>query len=166
RNVSNNSSFERKRLLSILAHYFEDLPWDHPQKDQLVQLDHETQYGAWAILNGYNVNHFTALVDQDGVPTLNDIEKVAAEMKKSGIPMKKEIEGERGSKLRQTSTESVVLETIVKDGSRKVRIPWSYAYFEIAERPLLKNPLTGQMERFEGFLGAQATHLFDMTALK
>ena len=30
----------------------------------------------------------------------------------------------------------------------------------------MKNPLTGKMERFEGFLGAQATNLFDMTKLK
>ena len=40
-----------------------------------------------------------------------------------------------------------------------------HAYFEIAERPFFKNPVTEKMERFEGFLGAQATKLFDMTKL-
>ena len=93
-------------------------------------------------------------------------EKVAEAMKAAGIPMKKEIEGERGAKLRQTSTEAAVVPVCVKDGSKTVHIPWTYAYFEVAERPLMINPLTGQKERFEGFLGGQATHLFDMTKLK
>jgi hypothetical protein len=80
--------------------------------------------------------------------------------------MKKEIEGERGTKLRQTSTEAYVVPVKAKDGSKTVEIPWTYAYFEIADRPLVKNPETGKMERFEGFLGPQATNLFDMTKLK
>jgi len=29
----------------------------------------------------------------------------------------------------------------------------------------MKNPATGRMERFEGFLGGQATHLFEMTKM-
>jgi hypothetical protein len=77
--------------------------------------------------------------------------------------MKKEIEGERGTKLRQTSTEAAVVDAVVRDGSKTVKLPWTYAYFEIAQRPLMKNSATGEMERFEGFLGAQATNLFEMT---
>jgi hypothetical protein len=80
--------------------------------------------------------------------------------------MKKDIEGEPGTKLRQSSTEAVVVPVPVKDGTRLVEIPWTYAYFEIAERPLMKNPVTGRMERFEGFLGPQATNLFDVTKMK
>jgi hypothetical protein len=59
-----------------------------------------------------------------------------------------------------------VTQVRVREGSRTVRIPWTYAYFEIAERPLIKNPATGEMERFEGFLGGQATHLFEMTKVR
>lgn len=156
----------RTKLFKLLVRYFQELPWDLPQKKDVLELDKETQFGAWVLVNGYDVNHFTTSVNSHGVSTLDDIEKVVNAMRESGIPMKKEIEGERGSKLRQTSTESAVIEVVVKDGVKKVKISWTYAYFEIAERPLIKNPITGELERFEGFLGGQATHLFEMTKLK
>jgi hypothetical protein len=157
---------KREILLKKIIRYFRELPWDLPQKKDVLELDQETQYGAWVLIHGYDVNHFTALVGSHGVPALEDIEKVVHEMRRVGIPMKKEIEGEPGSKLRQSSTESVMVEGWVKEGKKKVKMPWSYAYFEIAERPLFKNPITGAMERFEGFLGSQATHLFDMTKVR
>ena len=68
--------------------------------------------------------------------------------------------------IRAALDKSQLIQVPVKYGTRLVEIPWTYAYFEIAERPLTKNPLTGQMERFEGFLGGQATNLFDMTKMK
>lgn len=165
-NLPKASSTLRVKLLKTLARYFGELPWDVPQKKDVQELDKESQFAAWVLVNGYDVNHFTASVNSHGVPTLDDIEKVAEVMNQAGVPMKKDIEGQRGTKLRQTSTEAVVIPVDVKEGAKTVKMPWTYAYFEIAERPLLKNPLTGQMERFEGFLGGQATHLFDMTKLK
>ena len=155
----------RARLLKQMVLYFQELPWDRPQKKEVLALDKESQFGAWVLVNGYDVNHFTASVDSHGVPSLDDIEKVVDALKAAGVPMKKEIEGERGTKLRQTSTEAAVVDTPVKDGAKTVKIPWTYAYFEIAQRPLMKDPVTGRMERFEGFLGGQATNLFDMTKL-
>lgn len=44
-------------------------------------------------------------------------------------------------------------------------MPWSYAYFELAQRDTYKDPLTGKVMRYEGFLGQQATNLFDMTKI-
>ena len=32
-------------------------------------------------------------------------------------------------------------------------MPWSYAYFELAERGPAPDPETGRQARFEGFLG-------------
>lgn len=165
-NLGSVSSGERVKLLKLLVRYFAELPWDLPQKKDVVEIDKESQFAAWVLVNGYDVNHFTASVNSHGVATLDDIDKVTDVLRAAGIPMKKEIEGERGTKLRQTSTEAVVIPTKAKDGSKTVQIPWTYAYFEIAERPLIKNPVTGRVERFEGFLGPQATHLFDMTKLK
>ena len=162
--LEDSSASDRKKALKILVRYFEELPWDLPQKKEVLALDKESQYGAWVLVNGYEVNHFTASVDSHKVQSLNDIEKLIDKMKKAEIPMKKEIEGERGSKLRQSSTESVVLQVSVKDGTQTISMPWPYAYFEIAERPLIKNPITGTLERFEGFLGSQAANLFEMTA--
>jgi hypothetical protein len=160
------SAGDRTKLLETLVRYFAELPWELPEKSAVLTLDKESQFAAWVLVNGYEVNHFTVSVNSHGVPSLDDVEKVQAAMVGAKIPMKKEIEGERGSKFRQTSTEAVVVPVKVKEGGKTVEIPWTYAYFEIADRPLMKNPLTGKMERFEGFLGAQATNLFDMTKLK
>lgn len=114
--------------------------WPAPSKKDVLALDAESQYAAWVLLYGYEVNHFTASV--------KDVEKAAALLKEAGVPMKPEIEGARGSKLRQTSTQAVVLPVKVREGT----IKWPYAYFELAER-----------RGFEGFLGGQATNLFEMT---
>ncbi len=165
-NLDKASQAERTRLLRLMVRYFEELPWELPQKKDIHELDIESQFAAWVLVNGYDVNHFTASINSHGVDSLDDIEKTVAAMRSAGIPMKQDIEGERGTKLRQSSTEAVVVSLAVRDGIRTVEIPWTYAYFEIAERPLLKNPVTGKMERFEGFLGGQATNLFDMTKLK
>lgn len=165
-NLASMSPQTQEKLFRILVRHFEELPWDLPQKKDVLTLDKESQYGAWVLVNGYDVNHFTASVNSHNVPSLDDIEKVVEAMRKAGIPMKAEIEGQRGSKLRQTSTESAVIEVSAKDGVKKVKLPWTYAYFEIAERPLIKNPVTGDLERFEGFLGGQATNLFEMTKRK
>ena len=165
-NLEKISADERAKLLQTLVRYFAELPWELPQKADVLALDKESQFAAWVLVNGYDVNHFTASVNSHGVPTLDDVEKVQSAMVGAKIPMKKEIEGERGTKLRQTATESAVVPVKVKEDSKTVEIPWTYAYFEIADRPLLKNPMTGEMQRFEGFLGPQATNLFDMTKLK
>jgi hypothetical protein len=165
-NLEKASQAERTRLLRVMVNYFAELPWELPQKRDVQELDQESQFAAWVLVNGYDVNHFTASVNSHGVASLDDIEKVVTAMRSAGIPMKQEIEGERGTKLRQSSTEAVVVSVPVRDGTRTAEIPWTYAYFEIADRPLMKNPVTGQMERYEAFLGPQATNLFDMTKLK
>ena len=156
------SKKRRAALLKTLTRFFQELPWPLPQKKDVLALNRHTQFGAWVLVNGYDVNHFTALVDSHRVPALDDIEKTAQAMRRAGIPMKKEIEGARGSKLRQTSTEAALIATPVAEGRRKSSMPWAYAYFEIAQRPLLP----GRAERFEGFLGGQATRLFEMTRLR
>lgn len=160
------SSKQTAALLKLLIRFFGRLPWPPPSERDVAGLNEETQFGAWVLLNGYDVNHFTASVNSHGVDSLNDIEKTVDALKRAGVPMKKEIEGARGSVLRQTSTESVVLPFSVAGRGRKEKLNWTYAYFEIAERGFVTNPQTGEKQRFEGFLGAQATHLFDMTQVR
>ncbi|MBI3552689.1 MAG: DUF1338 domain-containing protein [Elusimicrobia bacterium] len=157
------SGRSRSALLNTAVKFFAELPWGLAQKEDVPELNKESQFGAWVLVNGYDVNHFTASVDSHGTSALGDIEKTVTAMKRVGIPMKAEIEGERGSKLRQSATEAVVIEVAVKEGHETVKMPWPYAYFEVAERPWVTNPATGKSERFEGFLGAQALHLFEMT---
>ena len=68
-----------------------------------------------------------------------------------------------GSKLRQTATEAVVINVDVTDHGVQASMPWTYAYFELAERGEVSDPDSGRRCRFEGFLGPQATQLFEMT---
>jgi hypothetical protein len=100
------------------------------------------------------------------VSALDDIEKTIAALSAAGVPMKKEVEGERGSKLRQSATEAVNIEVDVLDSGTPRKMPWSYAYFELAQRDEHADPQTGKRVRFEGFLGPQATNLFEMTRVK
>jgi hypothetical protein len=147
--------------------FFDELPWRLPSKDAVKTLNKHSQYAAWVAVHGYNVNHFTSLVNSHGVDRLNSLEGTIAALREAGVPMKSEIEGEPDSKLRQSATEAVTIPVGVYDEFDKPAvIPWTYAYFELAERNEITDPATGQKTRFEGFLGPQATNLFEMTRVK
>ncbi|MDA0659121.1 MAG: DUF1338 domain-containing protein [Planctomycetota bacterium] len=150
-------------LLARLLHFFDELPWEIPGLDLLGLAATESQYAAWALVHGYRVNHFTSLVNSHGVSALDDIDKTVAAMRAAGIPMKDAIEGQPGSRLRQSATAAVDGFVKVLDNDHVVQTEWSYAYFEIAERGLIHPTATKHPERFEGFLGSQAAQLFDMT---
>src|SRR5262245_48428274 len=153
-------------LLPRFTSEFHDLPWILPAREDVEKLNKISQYAAWVLVHGYNVNHFTSLINSHGVEGLNDIEQTIAALQKAGVPMKKEIEGERGSKLRQSSTEAVMIDVDVHDRGVPAKMPWTYAYFELAQRDAVTDPATGKKVRFEGFLGPQATNLFEMTRVK
>lgn len=153
----------RAALLDRLVREFHELPWNLPERADVERAHGESQYAAWVLLHGYNVNHFTALINSQGVPALAGIEATAAALAAAGVPMKAEIEGLAGSKLRQTATAAVVAPTPVAVNGMQAEMPWSYAYFELAERGEVTDPDSGARQRFEGFLGPQATQLFDMT---
>ncbi len=153
-------------LLPFVVSEFHDLPWIMPAREDVEKLNKVSQYAAWVLVHGYNVNHFTSLINSHGVPALDDIEKTIAALEKAGVPMKKEIEGERGSKLRQTATEAVTIDVAVHERGVPKTMPWSYAYFELAQRDFVTDAASGKKVRFEGFLGPQATNLFEMTRVK
>lgn len=154
---------QREKLLDEAADEFQTRPWTAPEKDAVVALNEESQYAAWVAVHGYDVNHFTSLINSHGVENLADIDKTVAALITDGVPMKASVEGAPGSKLRQTATEAVVIDVEVTDGGSATTMPWTYAYFELAERGMVTDPRSGAESRFEGFLGAQATHLFEMT---
>jgi hypothetical protein len=124
-----------------LADWFKPPP--PPSARDLDVVGKVSQYGAWLLAFGRRVNHFTGSVD--------DIEAWQTKLVDAGVPMKKDIEGDRGSKLRQSATEAARVDVTLDDGSKRA-LP--YAYFEIAQRDA----------GFDGFLGPQARQLFDMTA--
>ena len=154
---------QQPELMQSILSYFHDLPWVPPTKDAVRTAHEASQYAAWVMVHGYNVNHFTSLVNSHGIDQLNTIGKTIDALRNTGVPMKKEVEGPPKSKLRQSATEAVVIDVDVRDGEGLVTMPWTYAYFELAERNEVIDPETGKSRRFEGFLGPQATNLFEMT---
>jgi hypothetical protein len=146
----------RRALLRRLLRHF-DRPWPAPARADVLALERESQYAAWVLVHGRRVNHFTAAVDARAPGGFRGLEEAAAALKAAGVPMKPAIEGRPGSPLRQTSTLAVVRPAEMRVGRRSVAAPWTYAYFELAERPRVGGRL------FEGFLGGQASRLFEMT---
>lgn len=114
-----------------------------PSPAALDVVQRASQVGAWLLCFGRKVNHFTAQV--------TDIESWQRRLLEAGVPMKADIEGERGGPLRQTATHAAPLDVMLADGSVRSQ---PYAYFEIAER----------QPGFDGFLAPQARQLFEMTA--
>ena len=160
-NVSSDRDLQQ--VVDLLETVF-TRPWNPPLRSIVEAVNPVSQYGAWVLLHGYAVNHFTGYVNAHQTTRFPDIESTARALAAEGIPMKAAIEGSRGSGLRQTATQAATEMVAVRDDTTgaTIQIPWTYAYFEIAERnPVEVTP--GRTELFEGFLGPQADRLFEMT---
>lgn len=141
--------------------------WLPPLRSTIAKTNEVSQYAAWTLLHGNSINHFTANINEQNVTEWKgDIEITMAALKKAGIPIKDEIEGAPGTKLRQSSTTAVIEQCPVReaDGSTS-EIEWTYAYYELLERNPIIGP-DGKKTLFTGFLGDQATNLFEMTDKK
>lgn len=149
-----------EELISDMVQYFRR-PWKIPNKQDVLKLNDVSQYAAWTLLHGNSVNHFTAFINEQNVKEWPDLETTCKGLVNAGIPMKENIEGQKGSKLQQSATQAVKMDVDVigEDGPEK--ITWTYAYYELAERNFIEE--NGEKKLFSGFLGEQAAHLFDMT---
>jgi 2-oxoadipate dioxygenase/decarboxylase len=147
-------------LVDDLVKYFRR-PWNIPLKEDVLKINDISQYGAWVLLHRNSVNHFAAFVNYQDVKEWPDLETTSNALASAGVPMKNEIEGEPGSKLRQSATLAVKEEVNVKGEIGFEKMLWTYAYLELTQRNyILEN---GTQKLFSGFLGAQARHLFDLT---
>lgn len=147
-------------LINDLASYFRR-PWAIPQKEDVLKINDVSQYGAWVMLHGNAVNHFTAFINYQQVDEWPDLETTCRGLEEAGIPMKDVIEGVKGSKLQQSATHAVKEEVEVRGEFGVEKIKWTYAYYELAQRDYID--VDGEKKLFTGFLGEQASHLFDMT---
>jgi hypothetical protein len=141
-------------------------PWQPPKRSVIEQINQITQYGAWVLLHGYSVNHFTGYVNRQNTTTYPDIDSTARGLANLGVPMKAEIEGNIACGLRQTATQAVEeLVTVIDDETgAKIQIPWTYAYYEIAQRyPVETTP--GNYQLFDGFFTQNAQQLSEMTRI-
>ena len=139
-------------------------PWQPPKLSVVEAVNSVSQYGAWVLLHGYAVNHFTGYVNRQHTFLYPDIETTARGLAAQGIPMKDKIEGSEGNGLRQTATQAVTeMVTVEDDNSGELKqIPWTYAYYEIAQRNAIAIG-DNKTQVFEGFLTSQAQNLFEMT---
>jgi len=147
-------------LVEDLLHYFRR-PWNIPLKDDVLKINDISQYGAWVLLHGNSVNHFAAFINNQEVKDWPDLETTCNALAAVGIPLKDDIEGEPGNKLRQSATLAVKEEVKVKGESGFEKMIWTYAYLELTERNYVDE--NGVRKLFNGFLGEQASHLFDLT---
>nr|ADN15550.1 conserved hypothetical protein [Gloeothece verrucosa PCC 7822] len=154
---------EKEQLLTQLQGVF-TRPWAVPSKSVVEAVNEVSQYGAWVLIHGYGVNHFTGYINRQNTAKYPDIESTAKGLADLGVPMKSTIEGSRGSGLRQTATHAVTEMVTLKDDTtgELTQIPWTYAYYEIAQRNIIESE-AGKTILFEGFLDAQAKNLFEMT---
>ncbi len=140
-------------------------PWQPPSRSVVEKVNQHSQYGAWVLLHGYSVNHFTGYVNRQNTPQYPDIDSTARGLANLGVPMKAEIEGSTSVGLRQTATQAVTeLVTVVEETNQETLIPWTYAYYEIAERYMVE--VEGKQILFDGFLGNNAKQLFEMTKFR
>ncbi len=141
-------------------------PWSPPKQSVVKAVNQATQYGAWVLLHGYAVNHFTGYINAQHTPKYPDLESTARGLTSLGVPMKAEIEGSRDVGLLQTATHAVKEMVAVQDdiSGEVIQIPWTYAYYELTERHQVE-VAPGQQALFNAFLGQNAQHLFEMTKL-
>ncbi len=138
-------------------------PWTPPKQSIVETVNEVSQYGAWVLLHGYAVNHFTGYINRQNTPTYPDIESTAQALAHQGVPMKDSFEGGESSGLKQTATQAVrELVPVLNEQGNLDKMLWSYAYYELAERYLVTDN-SGHETLFEGFIAPQAQHLFDMT---
>jgi len=166
RDVGSLSPADRAVLLDKATQCMTGPQWGLVELEDLKAVNKESQYGAWVLVHGYSVNHFTSLINSHETASLDTIEKTADALAAKGVPMKGTIEGEVGSSLRQTATEAVMIDVPVLSQGKETKAPWSYAYFELAQRDPYTDPATGKLVRNEGFMSNQATNLFEMTRTK
>ena len=147
-------------LVDDLAQYFRR-PWNIPLKQDVLKINDVSQFGAWVLIHGNAVNHFAVLVNGQNIQEWPDLETTYKALKALKIPMKKNIEGDSGSMLRQTATLAIKEEADVKGEMGFEKIVWTYAYFELTERNYID--VGGVRKLFSGFLVEQADHLFNLT---
>ncbi len=154
-----------ERLVKELSRVF-STPWQPPKRSVVEEVNKVTQYGAWVLLHGYAVNHFTGYVNRQNTVAYPDIDTTVRALASLGVPMKEQIEGDVSCGLRQTATQAVTEIVSVLDDSTdtELQIPWTYAYYELAQRYIVEVE-PGKQELFDAFLGKNAQQLFEMTKL-
>jgi hypothetical protein len=127
----------------------------------VLKINDVSQFGAWVLIHGNAVNHFAVSINYQNIKDWPDLETTCKALNDSGIQMKKTIEGEKGSLLRQAATLASKEEVDVKAETVFEKMFWTYAYLELTERNYIED--AGGRKLFSGFLTEQANHFFNLT---
>lgn len=141
-------------------------PWAKPIAADYEALRKHSEYAAWTLVFGFNINHFTVSVQL--MKTFSDIHALNRHIQEDlKIPMNSNgglTKGTPGLKLEQASTLAVRLPIPLQDGI--MTLP--YAFVEFAFR----HPLDGKMadgrwnSYYQGFVTNNADKIFESTNLR
>lgn len=160
--VASFSDSEVNALIDTIVDYFRR-PWHPPLRQTVEEVNEQSQYGAWTLLHGNAVNHFTAYINEHKVAEWPDLVATLNGLREAGVPLKDSIEGEVGSKLCQSATKAATGDFPVREADGSIgSLNWTYAYYELAQRGMITND-AGEEVLFTGFLGPQTPGLFEMT---
>lgn len=147
------------------------LPWRTPERDDYLTLLEETEYGAWVLVNGYQLNH-TALSVHNIKGRVGDIYAFANELVMKGFDLNLEggiMKVSPDSGLLQCSTVADVVDFSFAGGQVH---PVVGAYMEFVERkPLPEHQHLAQqgqlreIHRRDGFEADSAKNIFASTTL-
>ncbi len=153
---------EVDQVLSYLHTY----PWRQPSYADYQQLLAESEYAAWVLTYGNELNHFTISVN--ALETIPNLQALNDLLEAEGIPLNDsggKIKGTPESGLMQSSTVANSADIAFSEGSH--RIP--YSYMEFAERFVEPQHADVPLEKrkpehyFQGFIPKSADKIFEST---
>ena len=136
-------------------------PWGRANLNDYHQLLKESQYAAWTLLFGNNVNHFTISVHL--MRHLNNLAEMNNLVESLGIILNDDhgkIKGSPDVLLEQSSTLADLLEVEFDRGER-IEVP--YAFIEFANRYPLGEYAEKWEDYFQGFVEGNADRIFTST---
>lgn len=141
-------------------------PWSRPTVDEYELLRAHSEYAAWTIVFGFNINHFTVSVQL--MKTFKDIHSLNEHIQKDlKIAMNTTgglTKGTPELQLEQSSTLAVQMPFLFQDGLKTL----PYAFVEFAYRyPLAGKKADGMWHSYyQGFVTNNADKIFESTNLR
>jgi hypothetical protein len=145
-----------------------ELPWETPTLEHYEELQAESEFAAWVLVNGYSLSHATISVHRTGIK--GGIEEVTRQVEAAGFEL-----NAAGGQIKVSPDGGLLQSSTMADthifcfaGGEEREVPG--AYIEFAERralPEFADMPEDQLEehhRRDGFEQAQANRIFESTS--
>lgn len=151
---------------ALLCFALGELPWDPPTVEEYETVRKESEYAAWVLAHGYDVNHIAIAVHR--LPDEQNLEEVNAVLERHGFPLNTaggKIKASPDGLLLQTAAMAERVSHRFADGASHI----AGSYVEFAERKVL--PENKKIEpakiqewhRRDGFEAGNADKIFEST---